>query len=59
MTSLLTTMNLGAVMLLDGIPKAKMLFYLMIATGITGIIKVLFSSNGRISVNGITFQWRR
>jgi len=38
---------------------SAVLLYLTLAAGITGIIKVLFSSSGRITFSGMTFQWKR
>ncbi len=41
------------------ITPALLLAYLMLVAGIAGIVKVLFSASGRVSITGMTFQWRK
>lgn len=36
---------------------AQILMFLILAAGLTGVIKILFSSRGKISFFGITIQW--
>ncbi|MBR0136908.1 MAG: hypothetical protein IJM15_00655 [Erysipelotrichaceae bacterium] len=39
------------------IDSARMIMFLIMAAGMTGVLKILFSARGKISFFGITIQW--
>ncbi len=41
----------------DRLDSARLIIYLVMAAGMTGVLKILFSARGKISFFGITIQW--
>ena len=51
--------GLGSVMFGGAISAAALLAWLMCIGCVAGIIKVLSSSSGKLTINGMVFQWQK
>lgn len=39
--------------------SSDIIMFLILTAGITGVLKIIFSSKGKVTFFGITFQWGR